>query len=610
MGTLLTPPAKKHVFLGEMERIVQGQGGSAVYGPQAYVYEHCGGSASNGWGGQQPSTYPYPYPHYPPHPPHPPRPSFPPLPPRSPRPSTEGACKKEVDELAAKVAKNSEQVRKLSEKLKGADTRAEKLETQIENLLIDKRRKNCKFSGLDEHNFESKSELIKKVVDIIVSQYRDWDLTERDIETAYRVGKRGRHPRPIIVVFLRQDDAERLLGDSDGKGGVKARFGIRVGPDLTAKQRQEMNDIWERGMMGVLKGGKVVPVERGFRDQWGNRGNGRQRQYGRHSRHESFGRFDRKGRSDEDRDYRQRPAHNPHNLVTVREQQEDNGYEGAWGARARHGGDCEDYELELNDYILNRDIDPCGDWLPRDSQEEFPLLPAGSQGRIDGRSSGGGEGSGTVESVDRRAAVKPQTGDTSPLSSAPRDTQYIFAAETDEDEDKVEVEAGVVHASHAGHSAVATGGETPGVENVESDSEAVPTREETPGVANVESDNEVVASNYDASIPVSGEKGDARRDTLGTEGDNSVTSKKGKSDHNVSVNDKATTLAKSKLPVGVRRGKGKDKKGENDNIEERAKTRSASIASNGSGQTNLENWTLRDKSQDSGKGKGKNSKEK
>ena len=532
------------------------------------------------------------------------------------------------------MAKNSEQVRKLSEKLKGADIRAENLEKQIENLLIDKRRKNCKISGLDEYKYESKSELIRRVVDIIVSQHRDWDLTEKDIETAYRVGKRGRQPRPIIVAFLRQDDAERLLGDYDAKGGMKARFGVRVGPDLTAKQRQEMNDLWEQGMMGVLKGGKVVPVERGVRDQWGERGNGRHRQYSRHSRNEGFGRrFGRYDRSDEERDYRQRPTHNPRNLVPVREQPGANGYEGTWGARGQYGGDCDDYESDLIDFdpapARKSDIDPCGDWLPRDDQEEFPWLTAGGRGRIDGGSSGGGggEGSGTVESVDPRAAVKPQTGATSPPPPVPRDRseapqRYIFAADTDEDE--VEVEAGVTGASHdfnAGHTAEAAreGDETTGeglcqdTSGVVNGSEIVNNNKDS-----IDSESEVVASKSSDSRPVTVGNGDARQDTFGTEGDNSmIRSKNDKSDQ-TSVKDKTTTLPKTKLPVVVKRGKGKDKKGENDQTEEkgtketelsRAKTRSASIASNGSGQTNLDSW--RDQSQDrSGKGRGKTPRQK
>ena len=550
------------------------------------------GHTSSGWGGQHTSTsYPYPYPHYPPLPP---LPFFPPFPFRSPRPATEEAGKKAIEELTVKVEKNTKHLKEVIGKLKDADAKSERLESHIESLLVDKRRKNCKLSGIEEYQYETKTELIRKIVDIFGSQYRGWELNETDIETAYRVGKRGRQPRPVIVVFLRQSDAERVLGDFEGKGGVKARFGVRVGPDLTAKQRQEMNELWERGMMGTLKGGKVVPVERGYRDrnQRGDRGYGRY-EYGGRSRYEDSGRqgfgrygFGRHGMSDEARE-RQRPTHNPRNLVPVREQRGGDRRVDTRGSHGRHGGlsDCDDYEIDFDPTpttAIREDhpCDPCGDWVPFEGQGNSPYVLAGGEGerRDDGRSrsSDGGEGRGTVLSVDTRAAVKPQTGATSPPSSAPRDgtealptsngegSQYIFAAETDEDE------AGENHASHEEDTGDAT-------EEKAEESE----QEQGQGTSGNESEN--VNNNKD--------KDDSERAGKKVE---SVENKEGEKvdNHEMGRKEKETKEKNN--------GNSKDKhyekdKGKNQQSQQSRKdpmiTRSSSVSSQ-KGQSSLESWRV------------------
>ena len=175
-----------------------------------------------------------------------------------------------VNNLAAQVTNNTEQVKLLSDKLAGADTRVASLEDIIEGMQVDRKRKNCKLSGLEESRGESRADLCNKTLELIRSFYWDWELKEEDIEKIYRVGRRGQHPRPVILGFLRQEDAERMVKDRDGRGGM-SRYGVRVGPDLTIRQRDEMNKLWEGGQRGVLKGGKVVPVsheDRRGRKDW------------------------------------------------------------------------------------------------------------------------------------------------------------------------------------------------------------------------------------------------------------------------------------------------------------------------------------------------------
>ena len=513
-------------------------------------------------------------------------------------------CKKDLEvmndrllksqDVASRVDRHNEHFTNVDQRLKLADVKVNELEEQLERFYTDMKRKSCKITGIEESS-ERGDALLRSTVSMLRYYYKEWDLDTKDIDKIYRVGRQGRYPRPIIINFVRQMDADRLLQDRVGRGEM-AYDGIRVGPDMTKNQREQMRELKDKGIRGILRGGKVVPagpagsdVRPGYSGGYRNAN----REYGGRSRYEDSGRqgfgrygFGRHGMSDEVRE-RQRPTHNPRNLVPVREQRGGDRRVDTRGSHGRHGGlsDCDDYEIDFDPTpttAIREDhpCDPCGDWVPFEGQGDSPYVLAGGEGerRDDGRSrsSDGGEGRGTVLSVDTRAAVKPQTGATSPPSSAPRDgtealptsngegSQYIFAAETDEDE------AGENHASHEEDTGDAT-------EEKAEESE----QEQGQGTSGNESEN--VNNNKD--------KDDSERAGKKVE---SVDNKEGEKvdNHEMGRKEKETKEKNN--------GNSKDKhyekdKGKNQQSQQSRKdpmiTRSSSVSSQ-KGQSSLESWRV------------------
>ena len=348
---------------------------------------------------------------------------------------------------------NHEQSSQINERFEVVDSRVERLEVQLENLMIAQKRKSCKITGVEEDKTETRDSLANLAVDIIRRNYRGWDLEVQDIEKIHRVGRHGRYPRPVIIGFLRQGDADTLLQNREGRDSLYKR-GVRVGPDLTSKQREKMMELRERGQRGVLRGGKVVPAEAGF---------GQTRRWRDNSRNWRTERRDFGSRAHDNVDgdfpsFRDRHRDHPRDRHLVAVSREDVDGSGCRDSEQRGGRIDEDRrgrtEEEERRIARIREIDPCGDWIPLDKQEEeFPpftgardvipeIIPASFPGvrgatvtppGTQGRGGGGGGRSDVVPLSPRssQAVVRPQDGAASSSSSM----QPVFAADSDEDEE-------------------------------------------------------------------------------------------------------------------------------------------------------------------------------
>ena len=546
---------------------------------------------------------------------------------------------KTINDIAALVQGHKSQLSCLEDKLEFANSKVIELEGQIERIYVDQKRRNCKISGLEERT-DNVDELLIHTVDTIRQYYRGWDLQQNDIEKIYRVGRRGRYPRPVIISFLRQCDADRLCHDKKCRDEM-AFDKIWVGPDLTRDQREKMRELKDKGLKGVLRGGKVVPAGpagpgfgSGFARGWGSARGGSA--WHRESRPRESGGYDSNPRSYGGHHRRRDAQPRDRHLVSVPRHESDIDSDEDWHRRGwtvkdsiRHG-DCESDHGHTSSGQGAWWNAP--DWPVRDERDDdFPPLQEGAdEGQSERRTElvppsypaeRGMSTAAHVTSVEtvtaatRSAASGEENGEAPSVSTEPGVVRPVVS-----DAVIVATEASAHHdEQHQG------GGETESTESTEREEQAG--GESHPGVTD--------------SGPLSGDEGGAGRDTaggqvvteivevgaVGAEGDNSSAksrmsnTKSDKSDETSSKEKVTATQRRDSVSMGVKRGKGKDKTGERDQTDEkgkretenfRAKTRSSSIASNGS-QTNLDSWrgnkkrmSLGEKTHDqSGRGRGR-----
>ena len=554
---------------------------------------------------------------------------------------------KSVLDIAALVQGHNSQLSCLEDKLELASSKVVELEGQIERLYVDQKRRNCKITGLEERT-ENGDELLIYTVDTIRQYYRGWDLQQSDIEKIYRVGRRGRYPRPIIICFVRQHDAERLLHDKNGRDEM-AYDKIWVGPDLTRDQREKMRELKDKGLKGVLRGGKVVPVgpagsgySSGFARGWSSTRGGSA--WHRESKPREAGGYDSNPRSYSGHSYRRRDAQ-PRNrhLVSLPRHDSDIDSDDEWHRRGwtvkdsiRHG-DCESDHGHTSSGQGAWWNTP--DWPVNDERDDdFPPLQEGAD---DGQSERRTELVPPSYPAERGMSTAAHATSVETVTAATRSaTRSAASGEESGEAPSVSTESCVVRPvvrdadiavteateASAHHDEQHQGGG-------ETESAELPEREEQAGGES--------PSGVTDSGPLSRDEEGAGRDSaggqvvteivevgaVGAEGDNSSAKsrlsnrKSDKSDETRSKEKVTATQQRDSVSMGVKRGKGKEKKGESDLIDEkgkrdtesnRAKTRSSSITSNGS-QTNLDSWrgnkkrlSLSEKACDqSGRGRGR-----
>lgn len=137
-------------------------------------------------------------------------------------------------------------------------TRIEYLEEQLDKFDATSRQLNLKFIGLPEEKGHSALDCVIYVLNTY-SCYDDWRFS--DFHSAYRVGRQGRGARPVIVSFVRQVDKLDVLKDSELRTRLNDR-GIKIAADLTARQRQILQNHKQQGRVAYYKGGKLFVQDR------------------------------------------------------------------------------------------------------------------------------------------------------------------------------------------------------------------------------------------------------------------------------------------------------------------------------------------------------------
>ena len=169
------------------------------------------------------------------------------------------------------VKNNSDDIQKLHLRLQQTEQNVERLEHQLDRVQADMRRRNVKMSGLAEERRETPVSLLGRVSDVLGCYFRELGRPNDVIERAVRVGRSSNnYARPVIITFRRHEAAMAVMSDRQGRQAMAHDEGVRLAPDLTPRQRDEMQRLWNEGRRGYLRDGRVVAVP-----EYGQGGRGR-----------------------------------------------------------------------------------------------------------------------------------------------------------------------------------------------------------------------------------------------------------------------------------------------------------------------------------------------
>ena len=131
----------------------------------------------------------------------------------------------------------------------------DKIDQDIDTLDARSRKDTIRIFGLEEVEQESYNDLRRNIVDQvfkIADPEESWETD--DIKRAFRAGepKNGK-PRMVIMKFRYDDDKHRIF---KGRDALRDR-GIRVGNDLTRRQREKLDEVKVRGQLGYFYNGKL-----------------------------------------------------------------------------------------------------------------------------------------------------------------------------------------------------------------------------------------------------------------------------------------------------------------------------------------------------------------
>ena len=134
------------------------------------------------------------------------------------------------------------------------------LEEEVKKIQIAQISSNIRIFGLDVHNNEQEHVIINKVVKHVLKRAcpgEDW--APEDIKSARVIPVMDQSKVPMVIAKLRFDDDKFRVY----KGRPELRkFGIRVGDDLTFRQREKLKQVRNSGQTGYYFKGKLH-----FRDE-------------------------------------------------------------------------------------------------------------------------------------------------------------------------------------------------------------------------------------------------------------------------------------------------------------------------------------------------------
>ena len=131
----------------------------------------------------------------------------------------------------------------------------QQMENDIDVLDAKSRNDTMRIFGLEERGEESYNELRTQIIENVLKIACPEETWERDdIKRAFRAGEAtGEKPRMIIMKFRYDDDKYRIY---TGRDMLRER-GIRVGNDLTRRQREKLKSVKQTGRLGYFYRGKL-----------------------------------------------------------------------------------------------------------------------------------------------------------------------------------------------------------------------------------------------------------------------------------------------------------------------------------------------------------------
>ena len=156
----------------------------------------------------------------------------------------------------------------LYDRLEEKDTLIDKLDQDVDRLERYSRRDTIRVFGLKERINESYDTIKQYVIDSVLKlACPDVEWSDEDIVRTHRVGYKseaqvddgnsdddGQKPQTLLIKFLHWDKKMKVLKGHE----VLREAGIRIGDDLTRRQRKTLQDLSARGKYGYYYRGELI----------------------------------------------------------------------------------------------------------------------------------------------------------------------------------------------------------------------------------------------------------------------------------------------------------------------------------------------------------------
>ena len=162
-------------------------------------------------------------------------------------------------------------INELYDKLEEKDSLIQTLDQDVDRLERYSRRDTIRVFGLKERTNEIYATIKQYVIDSVLKRARpDVEWSEEDIVRTHRVGYKAevepevwgesdddgdkQKPRTLLIKFLHWDKKMKVLKGRE----VLRDAGIRIGDDLTRRQRKTLQDLSARGKYGYYYRGELI----------------------------------------------------------------------------------------------------------------------------------------------------------------------------------------------------------------------------------------------------------------------------------------------------------------------------------------------------------------
>ena len=171
-----------------------------------------------------------------------------------------GFIKLSLEKVCEGVQSNTLHIKELETRLSSAETTISALQTTANRTEATLRRKNIKIAGIAESSGETSHCLLSKIIQTLNMYDKSFQYTNDLIEDVRRVGKRGKHCRPVIVHFCKHETTMKIMSNQSARRNMMAD-NIKISADLTPEQQKQITELNRSGQVGILKNGRVVSVQ-------------------------------------------------------------------------------------------------------------------------------------------------------------------------------------------------------------------------------------------------------------------------------------------------------------------------------------------------------------